>query len=262
MLPRRPEHSDRPSLLPIAIGTISLYLIMSALGSLTGSLCGEAGLAICVIVIVASLAAEWLLFGVPPRRALDLLGLARLPGDGLMPVLLVSAPLLAYYPVLGLLSGSAIPLREGWLLTAIGVFLQGGVAEEVIWRGFLFRHLRCGRDFWRASLVTMLFMVAAHAVLVESLDPLTAGVAIAVSAVIVFPMCHLFELDRGAIWSVALLHAAVQGLPKLFEPQPQLSPLSIVGWALLTTLVPLILFAFPRPRPTPVPERVSTAGSA
>jgi membrane protease YdiL (CAAX protease family) len=189
---------------------------------------------------------ERVLFGTSPRRAVQLLGLARPPAGGLRPVLLVSLPLVVYYPLFALLSGSPLPLREGWVLTAIGVFLQGGIAEEVIWRGFLFRHLRQGRGFWAATVMTMVYMVLAHVVLVWSLDPVSAAAAIVVSAVIVFPMCHVFELDRGAVWAVALLHAVVQGMPKLFDVPAEIGPPSIVGWALLTTLAPLLVFVFRR----------------
>jgi membrane protease YdiL (CAAX protease family) len=236
----------RHSLARITIGVAFLYGVKSLAATLTGSLRGEAGLAICVLVIVAALAAERVLFGVPPRRAVNLLGLTRPPAGGLLPVLLVCVPLVAYYPVLGMVTGSAAVLRDGWIVTAIGVFLQGGIAEEVIWRGFLFRHLWAGRDFWTAHTLTMGYMLAAHAVLFWSLDPLFAAAAIVITAAIVFPMCRVFELDRGAIWSVALLHAVVQGMPKLFEVPAEMAEvgsLAIVGWAVLT-LVPLLVFAF------------------
>jgi membrane protease YdiL (CAAX protease family) len=239
----------------ITIGVAFLYGVISLAATLAGSLRGEAGLAICALVIVAALAAERVLFGAPPRRALNLLGLTRLPSGGLLPVLLVCVPLVAYYPVLGIVTGAPVVLREGWVLTAVGVFLQGGVAEEVIWRGFLFRHLREGRGFWAASLATMGYMVVAHALLVWSLDPVSAAAAIVISAVIVFPMCHVFELDRGAVWSVALIHAAVQGIPKLFDVSAEIAPLAIVGWAALSILAPLLVFAFRR-HASPIPSGV------
>jgi membrane protease YdiL (CAAX protease family) len=219
---------------------------MSATASLTGSLRGEAGLAICALMISAALAVERVLFGTNPGPALDLLGLRRRPSGGLLPVVLVTLPLVAYYPGLGIITGTLVPLREGWILTAIGVFLQGGVAEEVIWRGFLFRHLRDGRGFWTASFLTMVLMVLAHVVLVWSLDPVSAGAAIIISAIIVFPMCHVFELDRGAVWSVALMHAVVQGVPKLVDVPAAIASLAIVGWAVLSTLAPLLVFAYRR----------------
>jgi membrane protease YdiL (CAAX protease family) len=230
----------------ITLGTAVLFLTMSAAASLAGSLRGEAGLAICALVIFTALIIERALFGIHPRQALGLLGLTRRPAGGLLPVLLISVPMVAYCPVLSVMTGTPVTMREGWILTAIGVFLQGGVAEEVIWRGFLFRHLRGGRGFWTASFLTMVLMVLAHVVLVWSLDPVSAAAAIIVSAVIVFPMCHVFELDHGAVWSVALMHAVVQGVPKLVDVPAEIASLAIVGWAVLSTLAPLLVFAFRR----------------
>ena len=234
----------------ITAGVAALYLLMTVAASLTGSMRGEAGLAICVLVVVAALGVERALHGTSPSAAFDLLGLVRRPGRALLVVCVVALPLVAFYPVLRLLFGDAVVLRAGWVLTAIGVFLQGGIAEEVIWRGYLYRHLREGRTVRAAMLGTMIIMVAAHVPLVWSLDPVSALAALIVSAVIVFPMCRVFDLDQGAIWSVALLHAVVQGMPKLFDVSPELASLAIMGWALMSTAVPLAVFAFRVPPET------------
>ena len=47
-----------------------------------------------------------------------------------------------------------------WLVP--GLFAQAGIAEEVLFRGYLFRHAREGRDFWRAALVAAGLFVTVH----------------------------------------------------------------------------------------------------
>jgi membrane protease YdiL (CAAX protease family) len=39
------------------------------------------------------------------------------------------------------------------------------VAEEVLFRGYLFGHLRRGRSFWRAAVLSMLPFVCVHLLL-------------------------------------------------------------------------------------------------
>ena len=44
----------------------------------------------------------------------------------------------------------------GWISLLPGLFAQAGIAEEVLFRGYLFGHMRVGRTFWRAAAVSML----------------------------------------------------------------------------------------------------------
>jgi membrane protease YdiL (CAAX protease family) len=42
-------------------------------------------------------------------------------------------------------------MYPGWTLLVGGLFAQAGIAEEVLFRVYLFRHIREGRAFWPAA---------------------------------------------------------------------------------------------------------------
>jgi membrane protease YdiL (CAAX protease family) len=240
---RSPRRTWR-SLVLIAIGWLAIYLPLDRVATWTNSLYGEAGWLFCALAIVLALAIERLLFGTPMRRALPALGFVWPRRRALLALLAAATPLVAFLPLFATITGAPLTLRAGWQGIAVGVFLQGGLGEEILWRGYLFRHLREGRSFRHAALLTMAFTVAQHTLLLLTLPLPIALLALVVSLTISFPICMLFELDGGAIWSVALLHFVVQGLVKLFvigEPYNQVSQLA---WLVASATIPLIVLAF------------------
>ena len=65
----------------------------------------------------------------------------------------------------------------GWISLLPGLFAQAGIAEEVLFRGYLFGHVRVGRTFWRAAAVSMLPFVSVHLILFFSMPwPIAARV--------------------------------------------------------------------------------------
>jgi membrane protease YdiL (CAAX protease family) len=240
---------ERASIVRVAGGFLLIFAAFDAVARVTGSVRGEWGAACLAAALGAALVVERLLFGVPPRAALRALGFAAPGRRGLAAFALAALPLLAFYPVFTAVTGRQVALRPGWVGTALGVFLQGGLGEELIWRGYLFRHLRAGRSFGRAATWTMVFMAVAHLPLFATLPPAVAGAALVISVIISFPMCHLFELDRGAVWTVALLHCLVQGLPKVVDVAPDGALAATMAWAGAAVLAPLVVFAFRRRPP-------------
>jgi membrane protease YdiL (CAAX protease family) len=65
--------------------------------------------------------------------------------------------------------GLAPAFYPGWISLLPGLFAQAGIAEEVLFRGYLFGHIRVGRTFWRAAAVSMLPFVTVHLVLFFSM---------------------------------------------------------------------------------------------
>jgi membrane protease YdiL (CAAX protease family) len=102
------------------------------------------------------------------------------------------------------LTGVAVKLRADALPLAAGMFLQGCVAEEALFRGFLFAHMRRGRTFWRAAWLSAVPFTLVHALLFITLDWPVAAAALAIS----FPLAWTFERSGESIWPCALLHAA------------------------------------------------------
>ena len=152
------------------------------------------------------------------------------------------AALLAYFPIFTLASGQPVALRAGWPWIAIGVLLQGGVAEELLWRGYLFRHLRAARGFWRAAALAMIFMVAQHILLLWQLPLPIAVAALLVALLSSFPLAHLFEAGGNTIWAPALLHWVIQGALKVVVvPEAVLLPAQL-GWMAASLALPYLAF--------------------
>jgi len=231
----------------LVAGFAMIYLVLDRSATWTNSLFGEYGALICVLVIAAALLVERLLFGIASRQALGALGFGRPSGRGLLAALFISLALLAFFPFFARVSGQPLALRDGWLWIAFGVLLQGGIAEELLWRGYLFRHLRATRSFWRAAAIAMLFMVAQHLLLLWQLPLPIALAALVVALLSSFPLAHLFEAGGNTIWGPALLHCVIQGgLKVVVVPETYLLPAQL-GWMVVSVIVPYLAFLARRP---------------
>lgn len=91
-----------------------------------------------------------------------------------------------------------------------------GIAEEVVFRGFVFNHLRQGRSFLRAAtLSAILFSVfhAANFLHGVSLEMLVGGlISMAFSFFVAFPAALLFERGGNVIWGFSLVHIGIDSI--------------------------------------------------
>lgn len=236
-------------LVKLTAGFAIIYLVLDRSATWTNSLYGEYGALICVLVIAAALLVERLLFGRILRQALAALGFGRPTGRGLLAALLASLALLLYFPCFALISGQPLALRDGWPWVALGVFLQGGIAEELLWRGYLFRHLRATRSFWRAAALAMLFMVAQHILLLWQLPLPIAIAALVVALLSSFPLAHLFEVGGNTVWAPALLHWVIQGALKLVVVSESALLPAQLGWMAASVVLPYLVFLVRRAAP-------------
>ena len=127
----------------------------------------------------------------------------------------------------------------GWMLP--GLFAQAGIAEEVLFRGFLFRYVRIGRSFWRAALLSMVPFVGVHLLLFWTMPWPVALAALLLSVIISFPLARLYELGGNTIWAPALLHFVVQGAIKVVNLAEGAESFAI-GWMIASAVVPLLIF--------------------
>ena len=114
-----------------------------------------------------------------------------------------------------------------WL--ALGILAQAGLAEEVVFRGFLYGNIRRHHPFWRAALLSMLPFTLVHLTLFATMDWPLALAALVLSVAISFPFAHLYELGGRTIWAPALAHAVIQGAPKLIMTDDPLFALVWMG---------------------------------
>jgi membrane protease YdiL (CAAX protease family) len=137
-------------------------------------------------------------FGVPDKR---ILGIA-----GALAVLMVT-----FIPVYALITKSDIHLQSNWPWILLGVIAGVGIAEETLFRGFVFNFLRGERPFWRAATLSMIFFGAMHLLLLLWLPVPIAVAAILLAVISAYPTAYLFEKGNKTIWPSAILHSAALG---------------------------------------------------
>jgi membrane protease YdiL (CAAX protease family) len=236
-------------LLALFAGFIAIFAIFQVAAEGLGSERGEWGLAVAAIVVAALAAVEALLHGTRFARAPRALGLGRPRRQGLIAGAAVSATLLLVVPLYLALTQAAVSMHPAALFLLPGLFAQGGVAEETLFRGYLFGRLRRSLTFWRAAGFATIPFVAAHLYLFATLPWPIALASILLSVVISFPLSRLYEISGNTIWGPAILHFAIQATPKLVEVSDDaLFPLV---WIAASGAIPWLVFLVPAPKVRP-----------
>ena len=199
----------------LVAGVAVVFALFHWTAQALGSDRGQAGILIGLLVVTATLVVEAVLFGQRPVSAARSLGLGLPRARGLAAAVAVCVALLLVVPIFAKASGASPTFLSGWLSLLPGLFAQAGVAEEVLFRGYLFGRLRQGRTFWRAAGLSILPFAAVHLVLFLTMPWPIALAALLLSIVLSAPLAHLFELGGGTIWAPALLHFVVQGTVKV-----------------------------------------------
>jgi len=188
---------------------------------------------------------ERLIFRHQPRQALHQLGYGRPGRRAVIVALILAGIMLLFFPVLSRVSGVRLSLNEDWLITLVGIIAFNGLAEETLFRGYAFGHLRQASTFLRAGFVSLLLFAAAHLFLFIG-NPFVvalAGTLVAVSAA--FPMAYLFETGRRTIWAPVIVHAGTHAIRLVAIPDAVYMP-AVTAWLGMQIFLPLLVFAFRR----------------
>lgn len=217
------------------------FAVFDTSARLLGSDRGQAGVLVGVLVVGALLAAEQLLLGEPMAGGLHRLGFGVPRGRAVGTALIVGALLLAVVPLYRSATGATFEMYPGWAGLLPGLFAQAGLAEESLFRGFLFRRLREGRTFWHAALVASGPFVLVHLWLFVTLPWPIAAASVLLAVAISFPFAHLFELGGNTVWAPALVHWVVQGTVKVLVWDDD-GPGFAMTWMAASAVVPYVAF--------------------
>lgn len=230
----------RQNLIKASVGLTAVFALFHGLATNLGSDRGQAGVAIALAVVVALVAIEGVFFGRTPAEAMRALGLGTPDARGFVAVSMVAVLLLATVPLYAAVRGVPLTAYPGWPWLLPGLFAQAGIAEEVLFRGYLFRHLREGRSFRQAAMLATVPFVIVHLILFATMPWLIALAAVLLSTIISFPLARLFELGGNTIWAPAILHFVVQGTIKAVEA-PDDAGLPI-AWMAASMTIPWLVF--------------------
>jgi membrane protease YdiL (CAAX protease family) len=138
-------------------------------------------------------------------------------------------------------AGVTLELRPNWMSVLIGALLFHGLAEELVWRGFVFGHLRRTRTFWRAVAWSVPLIALTHVPIVVSNGLAVGLLATLTAAVTCLPFAYLWERGGGTIWAPALLHGLI-GSWQVFERTDSDRYSMVVMTA--SIIVPMAVFLF------------------
>jgi membrane protease YdiL (CAAX protease family) len=237
----------RQTLMKVFAGFIPLFLILQFGPELLLPRVGQFWSVVISagVMLLLALGCEMLLFANRPPQALRQLGYGRPVVRPIAVALLLSGLMLLFFPLLSLVTGAQLSLSSGWLLTLVSIVIFNGLAEETLFRGYVFGHLRQMSTFFHAGLISLLFFAAAHLFLFVR-NPFAialAGTLVAVTAA--FPMAYLFERGNYTIWAPVVLHVATHAIRLVAIPEAVYMP-AVVAWLVMQIFLPLLVFAFRR----------------
>lgn len=225
----------------VALVFLAFHFFADALGSDRG----QDGVRVGAVVVALTLAADRILFGSRGHAAFRSLGgpAAR----GVLIAAAIAAALIAVVPAFAFWTGTGARWLPLPIAQALGLVMQAGVAEELLFRGYLFGRLRETRPFWSAALASMPAFVAAHLILFFTMPFAVALAAVLLAAIVSFPLARLYELGGRTIWAPALVHAVVQGTVKVVE-FPAAAPTTFpIVWMAAAAVLPWLVFIVRRP---------------
>jgi len=140
---------------------------------------------------------------------------------------LLSVSMLVFFPMYSSLANVRLSLQSNWPWILVGLISGIGIAEETLFRGFVFNFLRRTRTFWQAATLSMLLFAAMHLLLLLWLPLPVALAAILLAILAAYPSAYLFESANRTIWPCAILHTTALAT-NLFEiPADQVVSLSL-----------------------------------
>ncbi|MFN8420655.1 MAG: CPBP family intramembrane glutamic endopeptidase [Anaerolineae bacterium] len=235
----------------LAIIVIAFYLGLTYLPQLTGTcMDGECGYSVGEILIsiafplagvVLPIALEMILFGKGLTAALSDLGITRFSWTGIRIALIYLLPLIVFIPLFALLTQASLRLNPNWGWLILNLILVNGLAEETMMRGFVFRHLRSERTFWRAAALSTVYFAAYHIPLI-----FTNGAAVGITSVTVaIPLglltAYIYERSGNTIWGAVLLHSMYNGLVMLFLFPADIQPIASLLYLLVGIIVSTLM---------------------
>jgi len=214
------------------IGLFVLCGLLQGAANALGSTRGEWGIVVALLVVGAGIVIQYLLH----NESWQELGLAASARRGICTALFLATGLLVVGTIYALAAGGAVAVVPAtpWLL--LGIFAQAGIAEELVFRGYLFGHIRRTCPFWRAALISAIPFALVHLTLFFNLPWAIALTALVMSVVMTFPLSWLYELGGRTIWAPAVLHTVLQAAPKLITLDDATFPIvwmvggMIVAW--------------------------------
>jgi membrane protease YdiL (CAAX protease family) len=187
------------------------------------------------------LVSERLVTGLPLVDLLRRLGLGRPVTRAVLAASLVGAAVVATYVGGAAVLGIHLELRSNWPIVLIGVLIFHGLAEELVWRGYVYGHLRRTNSFGGAVVRTVPLIALTHVPIIMGNGLAVGSLAVLSAAVTCLPLAYLYDRGGSTVWPPAIVHGLI-GTWQLFDRTypVEFSMLVLCG----SILTPLTAFVF------------------
>lgn len=138
------------------------------------------------------------------------LGFKKTNLKSIAPGIILSLALLLTYPLLSILLNVKIFLAEDWIYNLIGLSLTAGIAEEMLFRGYLFGSLRREMNFRKAAILSSVLFTLAHLVMFIYMAWEIALMSTLLAISTSIPLAFLFERGNNTLWSPAIVHTVIR----------------------------------------------------
>jgi membrane protease YdiL (CAAX protease family) len=195
-------------------------------------------------MIGLALLLERLFFKRAPLDALYVLGYKRLNLPSFVVAGCITLVALGFFPIFTLVTGAAVTLKSNWWWILIGAIALNGIAEETLFRGYVFGGLRrAGLSFARAGFISLLVFAAVHLLLFIQNPFIIALLGTLVAITSAYPMAYLFEKGNNTLWGPVLLHVSTHAIRLVDIAEPYYMT-ALVAWMALQIGAPFLVFAF------------------
>lgn len=243
--------TSRKFLIRLAIIVVVWYVGLSYLPQIVGTcLDGECGyspgeiiisVAIPLVFVAMPVGLDMALYKKGLSQALSDIGITRFNWAGIRITAIFLLPLVIFFPLFSQLASTPLATRPNWQWLVLSALLTNGLAEETMMRGFVFRHLRDQRSFWRAATLSTVYFAAYHLVLI-----FTAGVLFGVIGVMIaiptgLLTAYLYERGNNTIWASALLHSVNNMLVCIFVLPTNIQPVATALYLVIGLVLSIVI---------------------
>lgn len=162
----------------------------------------------------------------------------------LQPGIIIALALLFSYPLLSFSLNTKAFLAEGWYLNIAGLFLTGGLCEEMLFRGYFFGSLHKNMNFRKATLISAIFFTLAHLVLFIYMDWPVALLSTLLAIASSVPLAFLYEFGNKTVWSPAIVHTTIRTVGLVVTTDENHFMQFSLLWITVCMVLPYIILLF------------------
>jgi len=203
-----------------------------------------AALNVTALMLLTAAVCERLVFNLTLPQAFRALGFGPPTARAMLAAALIACIMLLFFPIFSFIADVPIRLQADWPWILVGAIALNGVAEETLFRGFVFGGLRrAGLSFGRAGTIAMAIFAAVHLLLFVQSPFMIALLSTLLALAAAFPMAYLFERGGNSVWAPALLHVVAHTIRLVDIPEPYVLP-AVASWSVMQLSMPFLAFAF------------------